>query len=256
LLVECVSNHSAIGARVKIKAEGKWQMRTVQSKTGNNSQNSLNIHFGIGSAEKIDTLQVIWPNNGYQEFLNQGKNQFIEIIEIDFPNAPTGLTAISSNAGEVELSWTDNSSGETGFRLERSKGNANNFKPVAAVSKNTTSFTEQELQGSTTYYYRIASTTDDGFSMYSNIAEVEVGDGIITGIGGQEGSVLVYPNPVEDYLVITCKSPTQFKIVNITGQTVYSGVCMENNPVTSFKYFPSGLYVLSMGNKKYKIIKR
>ncbi len=40
------SNHSAIGAIVKVKAGGKWQLRTVQSKTGNNSQNSLNVHFG------------------------------------------------------------------------------------------------------------------------------------------------------------------------------------------------------------------
>jgi hypothetical protein len=166
------SNHSAIGAIVKIKAGGKWQVRTVQSKTGNNSENSLNVHFGIGLEEKIDSLQVTWPNQGYQYLLNQAKNSFIEIMEIDFPKAPTIQTTDNVLPGEARLNWVDNSSSETGFRIERSKGSPNNFKLVATVSANISSFTDKNLQEGTTYYYRLASTISGGFSRYSNVTSI------------------------------------------------------------------------------------
>jgi hypothetical protein len=166
------SNYSAIGAIVKIKAGGKWQYRTIQSKTGNNSENSLGIHFGIGSAEQIDSLQIAWPNQGYQEFLNQAKNKFIEITEINFPKTPTIQTANNMLLGEVKVSWDDNSTNETGFRIERSKGSPNNFKFVSNVSANVSSFTDKNLLEGTTYYYRLASTINGGFSKYSNAISV------------------------------------------------------------------------------------
>lgn len=69
-----VSNRAGIGAIVRCKAvingNPVWQMREVSSQTGYCSQNSLEVHFGLGDATTIDSLQVIWPSGIVQEFLN------------------------------------------------------------------------------------------------------------------------------------------------------------------------------------------
>ncbi|SFU80887.1 Por secretion system C-terminal sorting domain-containing protein [Pontibacter akesuensis] len=248
------SNRSAIGAVVKVKSGGKWQMRTVQSKTGNNSQNSLNIHFGLGSAKKIDTLQVIWPHHGTQEFINHPINKFIEVTEADFPKAPKNLTAIQAGIGEVKISWDDSSSDEIGFRVERSLANESSFKPVSVVPENDNFFTDIELQGSGTYYYRVASTKAGGFSTYSNVVSVTISKP--TGIFEQDPLVSIYPNPVRDYLMIEWRSFNNeiLRIVNAKGQTVYHGP-FNSTGMISFKDFAPGLYIISLGNKKMKILK-
>ena len=37
-------------------------MREVRSGSTYLSQNSFDLHFGIGSAREIDTLEVVWPD--------------------------------------------------------------------------------------------------------------------------------------------------------------------------------------------------
>ena len=60
-LIGTLSNRSAIGARVKIVAQGRHQIREIASGSGYCSQNSLMAEFGLGDAAVVDTLQVIWP---------------------------------------------------------------------------------------------------------------------------------------------------------------------------------------------------
>lgn len=87
LIVRCVgtvSNHTAIGARVKVKAgiggTPRWQMREVASQSGYNCQN-LELHFGLGEATAIDSLQVEWPSGITNFFTSIETNQFITIRE-------------------------------------------------------------------------------------------------------------------------------------------------------------------------------
>jgi len=75
------SNKSAIGARVKIKSGGTWQMQEVSGQTGLTGQNSLNVEFGMDSICIADSLLVEWPVGGTQTFTDVASNQFIEILE-------------------------------------------------------------------------------------------------------------------------------------------------------------------------------
>jgi hypothetical protein len=165
------SNRSALGAVVKVKSAVGKQIRTVQSKTGYNAQNSIGVHFGIGTSTKVDTIQVFWPGKGYQELVDQSKNQFLEISEINFPESPSALAVENKKYGEAYLTWTDNSGLETGFRLERSTNNVN-FFPIASIDANKIDFTDKNVLEGKTYYYRLASTTTEGFSLYSNTISV------------------------------------------------------------------------------------
>ncbi|MDH4471984.1 MAG: FG-GAP-like repeat-containing protein [Fluviicola sp.] len=56
------SNFNGIGARVEIYGAWGKQIRDVRSGDGFANMNTLNAHFGIGTATAIDSVRVIWPS--------------------------------------------------------------------------------------------------------------------------------------------------------------------------------------------------
>jgi subtilisin len=86
------------------------------------------------------------------------------------PAAPTNLVATVISKSQINLSWTDNSGNETGFRIERCKGaTCTNFALIAAVGANVTSYSNTKLTANTTYRYRVQAYNASGNSGYSNI---------------------------------------------------------------------------------------
>ena len=84
LLVKCIgtrSNRSAIGARVSAAAGNHTQTAEVMSGSGYYSQNDLRLHFGLGSAKKVDLLQVSWPSGVKEAFRDVEPNQLLVIKE-------------------------------------------------------------------------------------------------------------------------------------------------------------------------------
>src|ERR1700723_1542414 len=69
-LIGIRSNRDAIGARVTLRAEGRRQLQEVRSGGSYVSQSDLRLHFGLGRATEIDSLQVRWPSGEQQEFKN------------------------------------------------------------------------------------------------------------------------------------------------------------------------------------------
>ncbi|MBL0096091.1 MAG: VCBS repeat-containing protein [Bacteroidetes bacterium] len=65
-LVGLTSNMSGIGAKVKVKAKGFWQMREISAQNTFNGMNMLNAHFGFGISGStpllIDTIRIEWPS--------------------------------------------------------------------------------------------------------------------------------------------------------------------------------------------------
>ncbi|RMG28706.1 MAG: T9SS C-terminal target domain-containing protein [Bacteroidetes bacterium] len=85
------------------------------------------------------------------------------------PAAPSGLSATANSSSQISLSWTDNSTDEDNFLIERSTGGGA-FSQVATVGANVTSYTDNGLTASTTYTYRVAASNVAGNSAYSNTA--------------------------------------------------------------------------------------
>jgi hypothetical protein len=88
------------------------------------------------------------------------------------PLAPTNLFSKVTSESEIYISWVDNSNGETGYVVERSVGNNQNFSPVAALNSNSTNYTDKELIPETHYYYRVKALYNDISSEYSNEADI------------------------------------------------------------------------------------
>ena len=90
---------------------------------------------------------------------------------VDIPLAPSSLTALSNPAaGTIELNWTDNSSSETGFVVQRYPEGAPWNTSYAMVTANITSYTDSGLSLNTTYTYQIVAFNSNGYSSPSNEA--------------------------------------------------------------------------------------
>jgi hypothetical protein len=55
------SNRAALGATVRIVAAGHQQAQAVLSQSSYYSHDDLRLHFGLGSASRVDELHIIWP---------------------------------------------------------------------------------------------------------------------------------------------------------------------------------------------------
>jgi hypothetical protein len=88
--------------------------------------------------------------------------------------APTGLTATAASSTQINLSWTDNSTNETGFKVERKTGSTGTWAQIATVAADVTSYSNTGLVAGTTYYYRVRAATGSGNSDYSNQASATV----------------------------------------------------------------------------------
>ena len=86
------------------------------------------------------------------------------------PTAPTGLAASATSSSQIDLTWTDNSSNETGFIVERSTSSGGTYTSIATLGLNVTTYSNTGLSASTTYYYRVCATNSAGNSTYSNTA--------------------------------------------------------------------------------------
>jgi hypothetical protein len=80
-LVGTKSNRAAIGARVTIHAGGMTQFDEVRGGGSYLSQNDLRLHFGLGSATKIDLLELRWPTGKTETFKDLAADKTYAITE-------------------------------------------------------------------------------------------------------------------------------------------------------------------------------
>jgi PKD repeat protein len=84
------------------------------------------------------------------------------------PSPPSDLLATALSATTTSLAWTDNSSDETGFKIERKTGASGTYSQVALQGMNLNFFNDSALTASTQYCYRVRATNSAGDSAYSN----------------------------------------------------------------------------------------
>jgi FtsP/CotA-like multicopper oxidase with cupredoxin domain len=125
-----------------------------------------------------DTWDYADPN--LNEIANGGfptittKSGYATVLQALPPAAPGNLTAtLDSATPQVNLSWTDNATDETGFVVERS-ANGGAFTVIATLpGLDIVSYSDTNVASGDTYEYQVAATNALGQSGYSNIALVD-----------------------------------------------------------------------------------
>jgi len=78
-----ISNPAGIGATVQIVADGTTQIRVQDGGLHKYAQDHARLHFGLGTAETVDTLIVRWPS-GIEQLLGPvAADQLVTVIESD-----------------------------------------------------------------------------------------------------------------------------------------------------------------------------
>jgi len=70
----------AIGARVKITAGELTQMDDVQPVRGYLSQGDPRLHFGLGDAGVVDTVEIRWPDGSVERRKHVKANQVLKLV--------------------------------------------------------------------------------------------------------------------------------------------------------------------------------
>ena len=75
------SNRLAIGAKLKLVARGMTETEEVRSGGGYLSQHDLRVHFGLGEAKKVDSIEIRWPSGKIDTLINLQADKFYAVLE-------------------------------------------------------------------------------------------------------------------------------------------------------------------------------
>jgi hypothetical protein len=141
--------------------------------TGSSATYTMNVLIPTGAAQLRLVITDAGDGNAY-DHADWGGARLIAGTPVPVPGAPTGLNAQLSGS-QINLTWTDGSTNESGFRIERKTG-AGAYTQIADLAAGTVSYSDTNIATGNTYAYRVYAynTSGGGNSGYSNEASVNV----------------------------------------------------------------------------------
>ncbi len=88
----------------------------------------------------------------------------------EIPANPSSLAVTIVSEEVIDLTWSDNSDNENGFKLERSKNGGTDWVVVTSTGKDISSYKNTGLEAGTSYSFKVMAFNAAGNSGYSNIA--------------------------------------------------------------------------------------
>ena len=157
-------------------------------------------------------------------YLDQPVGEPVAEIEI---LTPTNLKAVSPDRGKVALTWDDNSTGETGYVVERAWYNLwwpKRYYEVVELPADAGTYTDERVIPGFFYYYRIKTVGETTDSEYGNeaLVRVKLRKEIEDFITQLLETIRLYPNPAQGQLTISWQNQgsqeLQIRILDMTGQ--------------------------------------
>jgi PKD repeat protein len=272
-----ISNKSAIGAKVKVKASINgnpvWQLREVSAHNNFNGHDSLRVHFGLGNATTIDSVVVEWPSGQTKTLTNIALNMVHNIEEV----IPAGYLKVNFKADKITgeepltVQFSDLSLFDPNNPVTNWEWDFDNDGAIDATDQNPSyAFTQ-------TGDYSVKLVVSNGTSADTLVRTDYVSVSPVTGVKGEESQLPTefslyqnYPNPFNPSTVIKYsvaeESLVTLKVYNILGTEVATLVNEKKTPGFYELNFggenlPSGVYVyrIEAGNftssKKMLLIK-
>jgi hypothetical protein len=128
---------------------------------GNSSYTDTGLVLGQEYSYRVKASDTRGNESGWSTV------EYVVLGEQPVPDEPDELTAVAESTSQINLYWSDNSSDEDGFRLERRTG-AEAFAEIATVGTDVNDYNDMGLQPATTYDYRVCAYNGGGNSPYSD----------------------------------------------------------------------------------------
>lgn len=134
-------------------------------------------HYKIRVSVFVDVVlpmlnDIMWYNDSGEFSVSQFHLVIPVTPLLTIPAAPGNLDLDSVTAISSRISWTDNSSNESEFVIERKAGDGF-YAEIDTVTANITSYSDSGLSPLTTYRYRVKAVNSLGSSEYSNVLVVD-----------------------------------------------------------------------------------
>ena len=141
---------------------------------GLNPDNFAEIQQLPPNATATNDLTTL-PNTAYSYRIRTVNNigsafSAVAAVNTDLPAAATSVTATAISGIEVGLTWTDNSSNETSFAVQRCSGPSCTFTTVATPIANATSYTDVAAPFGVNHEYRVIAVNAAGQTLSANTA--------------------------------------------------------------------------------------
>jgi len=136
-----------------------------------------NTGNGLGSSTQLFNTSDLEPGTYpiYARVSDAHQTRYIYaaeplIVTGVVPAAPTDLNATAQSSSRIDLTWTDRSNNEDGFKVERSPNGSSNWSQIGSTGPSGTHYSDTGLSPDTTSYYRVRAHNRAGNSDYSNSA--------------------------------------------------------------------------------------
>jgi dienelactone hydrolase len=162
------------------------------------------------------------------------------------PGIPSTVTATPSSYNKINISWTDNSSNETGFEIFRSETENGTYITVGTIDSNKVSFTDSALSPSKQYFYKIKAIGQYGESGFSNTVNAStpaapatpVAPTEMVGVSGENNTVTISWND-------NASNETKYNIYRSTDGTTFTlvgSIPANTNAYTDTDVQPQNYY--------------
>ena len=105
-------NRFGYGSKLIVKTKNELQLNYVTATRGFESASAAPIHFGLGEHDKVDTLEIIWPDGEIQTVINVAANQQLTLMQKDAKQSVKNLlprinsnTLFSNYSDSVSLNY-------------------------------------------------------------------------------------------------------------------------------------------------------
>ena len=257
-----ISNKSAIGTKVKVKAtingNPTWLLREVSAHNNFNGQNSLKVHFGLGDASVVDSLIVEWPSGESSLLTSVSANGFY-IIEEEIPSGYLS-TNFSADAIESEVNlkvnFTDLSIADPNQPVTSWEWDFDNDGTVDATEQNPSYTYTQSGTYSVLLTVSNGNTSDTKTRVeYITVNSVSSVDGLLDQVPGSYNLLQNYPNPFNPKTKIIYAVPEEVQVkvsvYNILGKEV--ALLVNEKKIPGFyelnfrgEKLPSGVYIYTI----------
>lgn len=151
------------------------------------------------------------------------------------PATPTIGAVTANSTTSITVNWTDNSSGEASYYVERSPDGSGSWSVVSSQGADTTSFTDTGLTVDTPYFYRVRCSVGGVYSLYSDTGDGFSNPAPVTGLTVTNllstKQRLTWTNPnvhftnfqvYQDGSQIGTTTSTSYDVTGLTANTAYT----------------------------------